>query len=90
MLTRRGGAGAGVPSWKLVPVGLVSRVLPKGASMPNDEWLAWHRAEGRFPEEPDFFAYDDRTWEWLMRRIVLEWRAKCAYRRAPTPPGRAA
>ena len=33
-----------------------------------------------FPKEPDYNRFDDAAWEWLMRRIVLEWRAKVAFR----------
>eukprot|EP00960_Hanusia_phi_P024093 710786-Hanusia_phi.AAC.2 len=71
---------SGVPSWHTVPVGLVSVVLRKGRDLSNDEWVEWFNKTDLFPQEPDFFAFDDRTWEWLMRRIVLEWRAKVAFR----------
>ncbi|EKX41692.1 hypothetical protein GUITHDRAFT_112399 [Guillardia theta CCMP2712] len=71
---------SGVPSWHTVPVGLVSAVMRKGRDMSNEEWLEWFNKIDLFPQEPDFFAFDDRTWEWLMRRIILEWRAKVGFR----------
>jgi hypothetical protein len=33
---------AGVPSWHIVPVGLVAKVLPKGKDMSKEEWLKWY------------------------------------------------
>jgi hypothetical protein len=75
----QGLADSGVPSWHLVPVGLISKVMRKGKDMSADDWLKWYNKK-LFPAEPDYYRFDDAAWEWLMRRIVLEWRAKVAFR----------
>ena len=75
----QGLADGGVPNWHLVPVGLVAKVMRKGKDMSPDDWLKWYNKK-LFPAEPDYYRFDDAAWEWLMRRIVLEWRAKVAFR----------
>jgi len=70
---------SGVPSWHIVPVGLIAKVLRKGKEMSTEDWLKWYNKK-LFPTEPDYFRFDDAAWEWLMRRIVLEWRAKVAFK----------
>jgi len=72
-------ADGGVPNWHLVPVGLVAKVMRKGKDMSSDDFLKWYNKK-LFPAEPDYYRFDDAAWEWLMRRIVLEWRAKVAFR----------
>ena len=74
---------SGVPSWHIVPVGLVAKVYRKGKDMSAKDFLKWFQKD-LFPKEPDWFGLgsDEFAWEWLMRRIVLEWRSKVAFRYA--------
>jgi hypothetical protein len=51
--------------------------------MSPKDFLKWFQKD-LFPKEPDWFGLgsDEFAWEWLMRRIVLEWRSKVAFRYA--------
>jgi len=74
-------ADSGVPSWQVVPVGIVQAVLPKGMAYPRDEWIKLYNVSNLFPSLPDHYdpKYDEYSWEWLDRRIVLEYRSKVGF-----------